>query len=34
MGALFVAVGVDMSLLVKAATDLAGAFKGAGSVGG
>ncbi len=32
-GALFVAVGVDMSLLVKAATDLAGAFKGGGSLG-
>lgn len=27
MGALFVAVGVDMSLLAKAATELAGAFK-------
>ena len=33
LGALFVAVGVDMSLLVRAATDLAGAFKGGGSVG-
>ena len=30
LGALFVAVGVDMSLLVKAASDLAGAFKGGG----
>jgi 4-hydroxy-2-oxoheptanedioate aldolase len=29
MGALFVAVGVDMTLLVRAATDLAAAFKGA-----
>ena len=28
LGALFVAVGVDMSLLVRAATELAGAFKG------
>ena len=28
LGALFVAVGVDMSLLTRAATDLAGAFKG------
>ena len=28
LGALFVAVGVDMSLLVRAAKDLAGAFKG------
>lgn len=27
LGALFVAVGIDMSLLSKAATDLAGAFK-------
>ncbi len=30
LGALFVAVGVDMSLLVKAASDLAAAFKGGG----
>ena len=30
-GALFVAVGLDTSLLVKAATDLAGRFKGAAS---
>ena len=29
-GRLFVAVGVDMSLLVRAASDLAGAFKGGG----
>ena len=28
MGALFVAVGVDMSLLARAAKDLATAFKG------
>jgi len=33
LGALFVAVGVDMSLLVRAATDLAGAFKDVGSDG-
>ncbi len=32
LGALFVAVGVDMSLLMRAATDLAGEFKGGGSV--
>ncbi len=33
LGALFVAVGVDMSLLVRAATDLAGAFREHGSDG-
>jgi 4-hydroxy-2-oxoheptanedioate aldolase len=32
LGALFVAVGVDMSLLMRAATILAGEFKGGGSV--
>ena len=31
MGALFVAVGIDMSLLAKAASDLAHSFKGAGT---
>jgi 4-hydroxy-2-oxoheptanedioate aldolase len=31
MGALFVAVGIDMSLLAKAASDLAQSFKGAGT---